>query len=412
MPLPVLSGWWKSPRIALAIGALFETMWRMFQSSRAAPAPKGDGGEDSGEEEPAASLLLAWYDRHARTLPWRTGPKARAKGERPDPYRVWLSEIMLQQTGVKAVAPYFHDFTTRWPSFAALAAAPEEEIMAAWAGLGYYSRARNLVACAKKVAAEHGGSLPGKAEKLAELPGIGPYTAAAIAAIAFGEPVPAVDGNVERVVTRLFAIDTPMPAGKADVREALRPLVPHDRPGEFTEALMDLGATICTPKRPACALCPMEAICLAKARGEQEAFPVKAAKRARAKKFAGAFVALRGEEILLARRPPKGLLGGMAEVPNAEWQSDPVARMPKPPLSAPWEKLDAKVAHIFTHIELQVSVWAAEVPAGTKAPGGFWWHDLADLKAAGLPSVMLKIVEAALPGASHGARLAGGPKRN
>ncbi|MBZ8133352.1 A/G-specific adenine glycosylase [Afifella sp. IM 167] len=388
---------------------------------RAIPAPKGAGDAESGEDALAASLLLAWYDRHARTLPWRTGPKARARGERPDPYRVWLSEIMLQQTGVKAVAPYFHDFTARWPDFAALAAAPEAEIMAAWAGLGYYSRARNLVACARHVAGEHAGRLPESAAALAELPGIGPYTAAAIAAIAFGEPVPAVDGNVERVVTRLFAIDTPMPAGKADVREALRPLMPQSRPGEFTEALMDLGATICTPKRPACALCPLDAICAARARGEQGAFPVKAKKRARAKKFAAAFVALRpagrgpagsgpaarNGQILLSRRPPKGLLGGMAEIPNSDWVTEAVTGMPKPPLAAPWEKRGGEVTHIFTHIELRMTVWAAELPADAKAPPGFWWHDLSDLKGAGLPSLMLKVVEAALPGSSRGARLGG-----
>ncbi|WP_084175104.1 A/G-specific adenine glycosylase [Afifella pfennigii] len=378
----------------------------MFQSSGAEGGPKGPAAGENGEGAGAASALLAWYDRHARILPWRVGPAARRGGERPDPYRIWLSEVMLQQTGVKAVAPYFADFTARWPNFESLAAAPEEEVMAAWAGLGYYRRARNLIACARKVVAEHGGRLPNNSKSLAALPGIGPYTSAAIAAIAFDEPVAAVDGNVERVVSRLFALATPMPAGKKEVGAALAPLVPRRRPGEFTEALMDLGATICTPKRPACALCPLNGLCRARARGDPEAYPLKAPKRARAGRHAAAFVALRGEEILLARRPPEGLLGGMTEVPNSEWRAAPAKKMPKPPLAAPWRRLEAKVTHIFTHIELEVTVYAATVPAGTAAPQGFWWQDLAGLRAAGLPSVMLKIVEAALPGASRGARLA------
>ena len=203
-----------------------------------------------------ADALLAWYDAHARDLPWRVRPQARAQGARPDPYRVWLSEVMLQQTTVKAVAPYFADFLARWPDVEALAAAAPEEVMSAWAGLGYYSRARNLHACAREIAAT-GGRFPTTERALGALPGVGPYTAAAVAAIAFDAPAAVIDGNVERVIARVFAIDTPLPAAKTAIRAALEPLVPSARPGDFAQALMDLGATVCTPARPACALCPV-----------------------------------------------------------------------------------------------------------------------------------------------------------
>ncbi len=360
-----------------------------------------ENGEDASMKDVLAQPLLAWYERHARTLPWRIGPKWRRAGVRPDPYRVWLSEVMLQQTTVKAVGEYFAAFTARWPDMMAFAAAPEEEVMAAWAGLGYYSRARNLVACARRVAEDYGGMMPRKAEELAKLPGIGPYTSASIAAIAFDEPVPVVDGNVERVVSRLFAIDRPLPQAKSEIRETLRPLVPQDRPGEFAEAMMDLGATICSPKRPACALCPLNMMCRAHGEQREEAYPVKAPKRAKAKKFAGAFVALRDDgKILLSRRPPKGLLGGMSEVPTGPWQETPVMRMPTPPLAGPWRKIAPQVSHIFTHIDLKVTIWQAALPSDTPAPEGFWWHGLENLKEAGLPTVMAKIVEAAIPGAT------------
>ncbi len=272
----------------------------------------------------SAAALIAWYERHARALPWRVGPKARAQGARPDPYRVWLSEVMLQQTTVKAVAPYFLRFVERWPTIGDLAAADERDIMAAWAGLGYYSRARKLIECARAVAARPGAAFPETAAALAKLPGIGAYTSAAIAAIAFDAPVAVVDGNVERVIARLFAIETPFPAAKPQIKEKLQPLVPKERAGEFAEALMDLGATLCTPRKPACALCPFAEECVARARGLEAVLPLKAPKKPRPTRYGTAFVARRADgAILLRRRPPVGLLGGMSEVPGTEWGAEP-----------------------------------------------------------------------------------------
>ena len=265
-----------------------------------------------------AAVLLAWYDRHARKLPWRVGPKERARGVQPDPYRVWLSEIMLQQTTVAAVKPYFDAFIARWPDVAALATAPREEVMKTWAGLGYYARARNLHACAEAVMRDHGGRFPETAAGLKALPGIGEYTAAAVAAIAFDEPVAVVDGNIERVIARLFAIDTPLPAAKKEIRARQQEMTPQARAGDYAQAMMDLGAAICTPKRPACALCPLVEACVAHARGEEETYPVKAEKAVRPTRHGLAFVAIRADgAVLLRRRPDKGLLGGMAEVPEA-----------------------------------------------------------------------------------------------
>jgi A/G-specific adenine glycosylase len=357
-------------------------------------APPSPGQTAPGQ---TAEALLAWYERHGRALPWRIGPAERRRGARPDPYRVWLSEVMLQQTSVKAVLPYFAAFSRRWPTVQALAAAPAEAVMAAWAGLGYYSRARNLVACARAVAARPDGAFPSSAAELERLPGIGAYTAAAIAAIAFDEPAPVVDGNVERVVARLFAVRQPLPGARPAIRAALAPLVPADRPGEFAEAMMDLGATICTPKRPACALCPLAAGCRARAVGAPQAYPVKAARRARPLRFGAAFVALSADgKVLLRRRPPRGLLGGMAEVPGTEWGDAPPARTPEPPLPGAWSRLGAPVVHVFTHFELRLTVHAGRVAARTAAPPGDWWARLDRLDEAGLPSLMRKAVEAAL----------------
>jgi A/G-specific adenine glycosylase len=373
-----------------------------MRTSLADPAPPRKPPAPPSPAE-TAERLLAWYDRHARVLPWRIGPAERRRGARPDPYRVWLSEIMLQQTTVKAVIPYFAAFARRWPDIEALAAAPEHEVMAAWAGLGYYSRARNLIACARTVATEHGGAFPRRAAELARLPGIGAYTSAAVAALAFDERIAVVDGNVERVAARLFAICRPPPAGKEAVRAALTPLVPADRPGEFAEALMDLGATICTPKRPACALCPFCAGCRARGEGAPEAYPVKAAKRARPVRTGAAFVALsEGGAVLIRRRPPRGLLGGMAEVPGTEWREALPAAHPGPPLPGEWSRLAVPVSHTFTHFELRLTVHVGRIPSGTAAPPGHWWAPLDRLEAAGLPSVMRKAVEAAL--AAGGAR--------
>ena len=321
-------------------------------------------------------------------------------GARPDPYRVWLSEVMLQQTTVAAVAPYFQRFVERWPTVQELAAADERVIMAAWAGLGYYSRARNLIAAAHAVAARLGSRFPEDAASLARLPGIGAYTAAAIAAIAFDEPVAAVDGNVERVIARLFAIDVPPPGLKLIVRERLEPLVPRERAGEFAEALMDLGATICTPKKPACALCPWFAPCLARRAGRQAELPLKGPRKDRPLRHGIAYVARRADgAILLRRRPPQGLLGGMSEVPGTEWR-DREAGPPAPPFAADWVRVAAPVEHVFTHFALSLAVERADVTADLPAPPGHWWAAADSLADEALPSLMKKAIEAAYPGAT------------
>ena len=375
--------------------------WAAMRATLAKPPPTGKPARHSEwPDRVAAEMLLAWYRRHARLLPWRVGPAERARGLRPDPYRVWLSEIMLQQTTVKAVQPYFLRFVGRWPNLQALAAAPEPEVMAAWAGLGYYSRARNLIACARAVAVRSGGRFPDSAAELALLPGIGAYTSAAIAAIAFDERVAVVDGNVERVVSRLRAIDEPPPVTKAAVRKALQLLVPPHRPGEFAEALMDLGATICTPKRPACTSCPWFDLCLARRQGRQMQLPIKAARRERPTRYGIAYVARRQDgAILLRRRPPKGLLGGMSEPPGSAWTTARPDAV-EPPLAADWRAAATPVAHGFTHFELRLSVLKAEVDADVPAPDGHWWAAAATLSGEALPNVMKKAIEAAYPGAT------------
>jgi A/G-specific adenine glycosylase len=355
---------------------------------------------------PSAADLLAWYERHARILPWRVDPAERRRGVRPDPYRVWLSEIMLQQTTVKAVGPYFQKFLARWPAIADLAAAEDGEIMAAWAGLGYYSRARNLIAAARSVAARPGARFPHASAELAALPGIGAYTSAAIAALAFDEPIAVVDGNVERVVARLFAIATPLPAAKPLIRDRLQPVVPRDRPGEFAEALMDLGATICTPRKPACALCPWSEPCVARQQGRQAEFPVMAARKPRPIRYGTAFVARRADgAVLLRRRPPKGLLGGMSEVPGSAWDEAHGAAA-SPPFAAGWTKVAATVEHTFTHFHLSLAVRRADVAPNAPAPAGHWWAPAGSLADQALPSVMKKGIEAAFPGATKPARSA------
>src|SRR3954447_4266470 len=260
------------------------------------------------------ALLLDWYDRHRRRLPWRA-----AAGERPDPYRVWLSEIMLQQTGVKTVGPYFLKFLARWPDVAALGRASLDDVLRMWAGLGYYSRARNLHACAVALLRDHGGAFPDTEQGLRSLPGIGPYTAAAIAAIAFGRRAMPVDGNIERVVSRLFAVEQPLPQAKPLIGELAFTLTAETRAGDSAQALMDLGASICTPKKPACALCPLNDDCAAYIRGDQETFPRKAPKKTGTLRRGAAFIVTRGDELLVRTRAEKGLLGGMTEVPGSEW---------------------------------------------------------------------------------------------
>jgi A/G-specific adenine glycosylase len=336
-----------------------------------------------------ADRLLAWYDRHRRHLPWRAAP-----GVAPDPYAVWLSEIMLQQTTVAAVKSYYEKFLTLWPRVEDLASAETDDVMRAWAGLGYYSRARNLHACAKVVAAQHGGRFPATEDGLRELPGVGPYTAAAIAAIAFGARAVVVDGNVERVVTRLFAIEEPMPRAKPLVRAAMDRITPDMSAGDFAQATMDLGATICTPRRPACALCPLNENCRARIEQRQEFFPVKAPKSERPARAGAAFFLRRRDGAVLVRtRPPKGLLGGMTEIPGTPWSAefDVNDALAHAPVATNWRQLPGSVEHTFTHFALRLKIFHAQGDA--PAPDGTRYVEDHALDDEALPSVMRKIVE-------------------
>ena len=336
--------------------------------------------------------LLAWYDRHARRLPWRALP-----GRRPDPYRVWLSEIMLQQTTVATVGPYFEVFLSRWPCLEDLAAASLEEVLTAWAGLGYYARARNLHKCARVLVESHGGRFPEEESELRKLPGIGPYTAAAIAAIAFDRPAAPVDGNWERVVARLFAIRTPLPAAKPALKKAAGSLVPRQRPGDFAQAVMDLGATVCLPGRPKCLLCPVAELCAARYLDIAPLLPGKAPKAEKPTRRGIAFwiTDARGR-LLLRRRPEHGLLGGMVEVPSTEWREENWAEadaLGQAPLAADWRPLPSRVRHTFTHFHLELEVWSGhgegDIPHGR-------WVSLDMLGEQALPSVMRKVVAHAL----------------
>lgn len=331
-----------------------------------------------------ADALLTWYDAHARALPWRAAPGSNA----PDPYRVWLSEIMLQQTTVAAVTPRFAEFIARWPSVEALAAAPEADLMAAWAGLGYYARARNLHACARAVV-ERGG-FPETEAGLRELPGIGAYTAAAIAAIAFGERAVVVDANVARVVARLFAIERPLPGAMPDLRDATDRITPDTRSGDFAQAMMDLGSSICTPRAPHCLACPLSAYCAAYRAGNPEGFPVKPAKTAKPQRYGMIFWAENAGKVLLVTRPPRGLLGGMRALPTGPWSDTPPG-LADAPFPADWQILSDTVAHVFTHFRLELAL------AVTRAEGhgaaGAWWP-VSELDSAGLPTVFAKAAAA------------------
>ena len=343
-----------------------------------------------------------WYRRHARVLPWRVGPEARDAGVKPDPYLVWLSEVMLQQTTIPHATPYFDAFRKRWPTVKKLAAASWEDVSAAWAGLGYYSRARNLHACAKAVAER--GSFPQDAKGLRELPGVGPYTAAAFASIAFDERIAPVDGNIERVVSRLWAIGSDgtekgWRAAKAEIgahAQALADALPADgRAGDLAQALMDIGATVCTPRKPNCLICPLSAMCAARAEGDPERYPVKAEKKATPTRYGSAFVLVRGDEVLLVRRPPSGLLGGMVMPPTSSWTE---AKDDDPLTGAPgkfdWERV-GEVRHVFTHFALKLDVWRTTAGSRTKINGE--WMSHADALAA-LPTVGRKAVALAIGG--------------
>jgi len=346
-----------------------------------------------------AAALLAWYDKARRDLPWRALP-----GETPDPYSVWLSEIMLQQTTVAAVRAYYAKFLSLWPRVENLAAAPLEEVLKAWAGLGYYSRARNLHACAQKIVAEHGGAFPAHDDDLRRLPGVGPYTAGAIAAIAFNRPAPAVDGNVERVVARLLALETPLPAAKKEIGDFVAAVLPKKRPGDFAQAMMDLGATVCAPRSPGCLICPLARFCAAKALKPQD-FPRKAPKKARPFKRGAAFVLVRADGAVLARRrPERGLLGGMTEFFGTDWREgrgeDWSAKLflrgaSSPCARANW-RFAGEIDHVFTHFALRLAVFVAAAPADFQAPETGFWIAAEDLRTAALPTVMRKVETCAL----------------
>lgn len=318
----------------------------------------------------ASEALLCWYAVDKRRLPWRA-----EHGDRPDPYRVWLSEVMLQQTTVAAVKPYFETFTTRWPTVEALAEAEDGAVMSAWAGLGYYARARNLLACARIVAGEHGGRFPDDEAALRALPGIGAYTAAAIAAIAFGKRAVAVDGNVERVVSRLHAVKTPLPAARSEIRALADAMTPDEGAGDFAQAMMDLGSTICTPRNPDCGCCPVRSWCAAYAEGDPARYALKVPKTARPKREGIAYWLERDGEVLLVRRPAKGLLGGMLALPTDA------------PADRPWRDAGA-VDHVFTHFALTMRLKCAK----GDAPTGIWWP-VERLGEAGLPTLFAKLAQ-------------------
>ncbi|SHI60571.1 A/G-specific DNA-adenine glycosylase [Roseomonas rosea] len=356
---------------------------------------------------PPAGPLLAWYDRHRRTLPWRAGPATGAMPGEPDPYRIWLSEVMLQQTTVAAVGPRYARFLARFPDVQALAEAPWEDVAAEWAGLGYYARARNLHAAAKAVAGR--GGFPDTEAGLRELPGIGAYTAAAIAAIAFGRPTVPVDGNVERVVARLLAIREPLPGA----RRLIAPIAarfmeqaePRARPGDFVQALFDLGATLCTPRRPACALCPWRGDCEAQRQGIQESLPAKTPKAARKQRHGLHFLARDpAGRLLLRHRPPEGLLGGMLEIPGAPWREAPWSleeALPHAPLPGlAWALRPGLAHHGFTHMDLDMRLAEASAPAGPAPPGMGWMEPAVALAA--LPTAIRRLLPLADPPLAEG----------
>ena len=339
---------------------------------------------------PTAADLLTWYDTHRRHLPWRAEP-----GETADPYWVWLSEIMLQQTTVVTVIPYFQNFTDRWPTVVALAATDREDVLKAWAGLGYYARARNLYACARVVADEHGGVFPNTEEGLRTLPGVGAYTAAAIAAIAFGKPSTPVDGNIVRVTSRLFAVETAMPKARPEIERLTATLTPADRPGDFAQAMMDLGATVCTPRSPKCLACPWNQNCLVQRAGNPESFPRKAPKKEKPTRYGVCFWAEDGRgHVLVRTRPDKGLLGGMTEIPTTPWRTEAWTddeSIKAVPFIGAWKTLSGEVTHTFTHFHLVLRVMRATTKR-FNAPENAWWTDASDIESEALPTVMKKVV--------------------
>lgn len=346
-----------------------------------------------------SETLLAWYDRHARVLPWRVSPADRAAGVMPDPYRVWLSEIMLQQTTVAAVEGYFHRFTRLWPTVTALAEADDDRVLGEWAGLGYYARARNLMKCARAVVADHGGRFPADHAGLIALPGIGPYTAAAISSIAFDRSETVVDGNVERVVARLFGVEAPLPAAKPELKRLAAQLTPAARAGDHAQAMMDLGATVCTPRSPACGICPIADPCKARAAGIAADLPRKSPRKPKPVRYGIAYLARRDDGAwLLERRPETGLLGGMLGWPGPAWSEGPPPAE-TPPLAADWRDPGAEVRHTFTHFHLRLSLRVTEVGMDARPSVGSFYPRTA-FRPSDLPTVMRKaydLASSALP---------------
>lgn len=339
-------------------------------------------------------MMLEWYDRHARTLPWRVSPADRMAGKSPDPYRVWLSEVMLQQTTVPAVGRYYRRFTELWPTVTALAAAPDADVMAEWAGLGYYARARNLLKSARVVAERHGGAFPADHDTLLALPGIGPYTAAAVSAIAFDLPETVMDANVERVIARLADIRDPLPGAKPLLKARAMGLTPVNRPGDYAQAMMDLGATICTPRNPACGICPLRPDCIGHAAGSAPDLPQKTPKKAKPTRFGTAWIARREDGAwLLETRPDKGLLGGMLGWPGTEW-SETAPTATNPPANGNWRKVKGEVRHTFTHFHLRLTVLRADLPQSTSPERGEF-VDPIRFRPASLPTVMRKAFDLA-----------------
>lgn len=347
------------------------------------------------EQQRLQSALLNWYDAHGRELPWRV------KGGRGEPYRVWLSEIMLQQTTVVTVGPYFENFTRRWPTVAALAAADLDDVLQAWAGLGYYARARNLHKCARVIANEHDGVFPDEEDKLRELPGVGPYTAAAIAAIAFGRRSAPVDGNILRVISRLFKLETPLPKLRQEIAGHFAPLVPDQRPGDFVQAMMDLGSNVCTPRVPGCEACPWRTTCRALKSDLAAYLPIKAPKKQKPTRYGTVFwLENDAGQVLLQRRPEKGLLGGMMELPSTQWRekswtaADAVCEAP---VKADWQHQPGAIRHTFTHFHLVLDVLRATV-SSVKGSNGVWAHPEQFTDHA-LPTLMKKVVRHVLTAA-------------
>jgi A/G-specific adenine glycosylase len=367
----------------------------MKKARRPSPRQKSSAVPETSLS-PIAHDLLGWYDVHQRALPWRA-----THGAPPNPYHVWLSEIMLQQTTVAAVKPYYEKFIALFPTVTAMADAHQEEIMRAWAGLGYYSRARNLHACAQHVVSAFQGQFPDTYEDLKALPGIGDYTAAAILTIAFGKRAIVIDGNVERVVSRLERIDIELPKSKPLIRSFLEPITPHIRPGDFAQSMMDLGATICTPRSPSCGLCPLKRHCRSAHREDVETFPRKAPKKSRPKRYGHAFLVTRADNtILLRTRSEKGLLGGMSEVPTTPWTDRNMEASPESliPIKGRWQTVAEPVRHVFTHFELELTVHVAQVNSDQPAPSDMRFTALADLAQEALPSVMTKVIKTGLEG--------------